>query len=52
MYDAKKDHECLESGLCDNPDASAVNLSYESIYDAAKVAGYKMPKGSSNDKKQ
>ena len=26
VYDARKDHECLDKGVCDNPKADAVNL--------------------------
>ena len=26
VYDARKDHECLEKGICDNPNADPVNL--------------------------
>ena len=35
VYDARKDHECLEKGICDNPNADPVNLKKETIKECA-----------------
>ena len=36
VYDAQRDHECLDKGICDNPNADPVNLQKETIKECAK----------------